>query len=253
MRRSGQNRPHALSAPPRAAERPGQAPDAAARDAGDPGGRHTGGRHVGGAAGARERPPLRCGAACGWTALVGPPRVAARGVPPGVPPGGTSTPPRGTPRAERVQVRLPRLFTVRVMVFSLVLLLAFVLVSPTLHSYLEQQQELAELRAQVAAAKARNDELRDDLGRWDDPAYVAAQARERLSFVLPGEKAFRVLDPEAVPDTPAVDAGPSSTVLDTGATQPWYTTVWESVEIAGTAPAEDLAPTSPTPTGGPTP
>ncbi|WP_249363379.1 FtsB family cell division protein, partial [Cellulomonas fimi] len=168
-------------------------------------------------------------------------------------PGGTSTPPRGTPRAERVQVRLPRLFTVRVMVFSLVLLLAFVLVSPTLHSYLEQQQELAELRAQVAAAKARNDELRDDLGRWDDPAYVAAQARERLSFVLPGEKAFRVLDPEAVPDTPAVDAGPSSTVLDTGATQPWYTTVWESVEIAGTAPAEDLAPTSPTPTGGPTP
>ncbi|GCE74945.1 FtsB family cell division protein [Cellulomonas biazotea] len=140
-----------------------------------------------------------------------------------------------------MQLRVPRLFTVRVMVFSLVLLLAFVLVYPTLHSYLQQQQELAELRAQVDAAQRRNDDLVSDLGRWDDSAYVQAQARERLSFVLPGEKAFRVLDPEAVPDVPAVDAGPSSTVLDEGATQPWYTSVWDSVQLAGTAPTTEPA------------
>ncbi|WP_235843332.1 FtsB family cell division protein, partial [Cellulomonas algicola] len=167
--------------------------------------------------------------------------------------GPSSTPPRGTPRAERVQVRLPRLFTVRVLVFSLVLLLAFVLVYPTLHSYLQQQQELAQLRAQVAAAEQRNGDLEAEKGRWDDPAYVAAQARERLSFVLPGEKAFRVLDPETVPDTPAVDPGPSSTVLDESATQPWYTSVWQSVEIAGTAPSQERAPTTEqpaTPEGG---
>lgn len=137
---------------------------------------------------------------------------------------------------------MPRLFTVRVLVFSLVLLLAFVLVYPTLHSYLQQQQELAALRAQVAAAQARNADLESDVGRWDDPAYVAAQARERLSFVLPGEKAFRVLDPDTVPSGPGVDPGPSSTVLDESATQPWYTSVWQSVEVAGTAPSQERAP-----------
>lgn len=155
-------------------------------------------------------------------------------------------------------MRLPRLFTVRVLVFSLVLLLAFVLVYPTLHSYLQQQQELAQLRAQVAAAQQRNGDLEAEKSRWDDPAYVAAQARERLSFVLPGEKAFRVLDPETVPDTPAVDPGPSATVLDESATQPWYTSVWQSVEIAGTAPSQERVPAGEQPTtpadgGEPTP
>ena len=96
---------------------------------------------------------------------------------------------------------MPRLFTVRAMVFACVLLLAFVLVYPTLHSYLRQKADVDQLRAQVAAAEQRNEDLQADLDRWNDPAYVTAQARERLSFVLPGEKAFRVVDPETVPDT----------------------------------------------------
>jgi cell division protein FtsB len=137
-----------------------------------------------------------------------------------------------------VQVRVPRLFTVRAMVFSCVLLLAFVLVYPTLHAYLKQRVEVDQLRAQVAAAQQRNDDLEADLRRWDDPAYVTAQARERLSFVMPGEKAFRVVDPETVPDTlPSAD-GPA-TVLDPASTQPWYATVWESVEIAGATPVPE--------------
>ena len=61
---------------------------------------------------------------------------------------------------------------------------------------------------------------------------MRAQARERLSFVMPGEKAFRVVDPETVPDTPPAADGPAS-VLDSGSTLPWYATVWESVQVAG--------------------
>ena len=127
---------------------------------------------------------------------------------------------------------MPRLFTVRAMVFACVLLLAFVLVYPTLHSYLRQKADVDQLRAQVAAAEQRNEDLQADLDRWNDPAYVTAQARERLSFVLPGEKAFRVVDPETVPDTAPTDQGPAA-ALDTGATQPWYASVWESVQVAG--------------------
>ncbi|MDM7855593.1 FtsB family cell division protein [Cellulomonas alba] len=135
-----------------------------------------------------------------------------------------------------MQTRLPRLFTVRVMVFGCVVLLAFILVSPTLHSYVQQRQQLAQLRSQVAAAQARNDDLQSDLSRWDDPAYVQAQARQRLSFVMPGEKAFRVADPQTVPDVePAEKSGPSSALDDTG-TGPWYQAVWSSVEAAGAQP-----------------
>ena len=141
---------------------------------------------------------------------------------------------------------MPRLFTVRVLVFGLVLLLAFVLVYPTLHSYLGQQVALDRLRSQVEDARQRNADLEADLERWDDPAYVTAQARERLSFVMPGEQAFRVVDPETVPAAPPPEEGPT-TGLDEGSTLPWYATLWESVEVAG----DTAAPDGSTPTGSP--
>jgi cell division protein FtsB len=146
-----------------------------------------------------------------------------------------------------VQLRTPRLFSVRVLVFSLVVLLAFILVSPTLHSYLQQRQDLENLRREVAAAQTRNDDLRADLKRWDDDKYVIAQARERLSFVMPGEMAFRVKDPETVPDTPVTTSGPAATVQGEDVTQPWYATVWDSVQIAGKTPAGTPPDASTTP------
>lgn len=195
----------------------------------------------------------------------GPPTPAGGGARVGSPPPSAASRPassrpasrpsgRGSGRAaaptQHVQTRLPRLFTVRVMVFGCVVLLAFILVSPTLHSFVQQRQQLAQLRAQVAAAQARNDDLQADLDRWQDPAYVQAQARQRLSFVMPGEKAFRVVDPQTVPDVePAEKSGPSSALDDAG-TGPWYQAVWASVEAAGAQPVttatdQDATPSTP--------
>lgn len=142
------------------------------------------------------------------------------------------------------------MFTVRAMVFSLVVLVAFVLVYPTLGSYLAARTEVEQLRQERDAALAENADLEADLKRWDDEAYVIAQARERLSFVMPGETAFRVVDPEVVPQTTTTaDDGPVPET-PTGATRPWYTTVWESVQVAGdlevdgtrSGDADDAAP-----------
>ena len=72
---------------------------------------------------------------------------------------------------------------------------------------------------------------------------MTAQARERLSFVLPGEKAFRVVDPETSPTRRPPPTAPRPS-LDSGSTLPWYANVWESVEVAGETPvpgAEDAA------------
>jgi cell division protein FtsB len=138
-----------------------------------------------------------------------------------------------------VQQRLPRLFTVRAMVLLIVLSIAFVLVFPTLRQYLDQQVEVEQLRAEVAAAERRNDDLQAELDRWSDPAYVEAQARERLAFVMPGERALRVADPEIVQDQTATDAatatGPAATPDVDDPTRPWYARIWDSVQVAGVA------------------
>lgn len=180
----------------------------------------------------------------------GGPRPRSRTQRPGSrPPGAASssgriaTPARGVERAPAAAT-LPRLFTVRVLVLFVVGLLAFVLLFPTVRAYLTQKADNARLVQQVAQAREQNDNLESELKRWDDPAYVAAQARERLAFVLPGDTAFRVVDPESVPDpvAPAVAAaGSGPEVIPDGTTTPWYTTIWGSVRAAGEA---DVAPTA---------
>lgn len=137
--------------------------------------------------------------------------------------------------AERVQWQVPRLFTVRAMVFGVVVLLAFVLVYPTLRTYLGERADVAALEAQVADTTQQNADLTAQLDRWGDPAYVESQARERLAFVLPGERAYRVADPETVQEPTTAQDGPTGTVSEQRTLQPWYRDVWDSVRIAGEA------------------
>lgn len=143
---------------------------------------------------------------------------------------------------------MPRLFTVRTMVLLVVVSIAFVLVFPTLRSYLDQQVRLQALRAEVAAAEQRNDDLQAELDRWSDPAYVEAQARERLAFVMPGERALRVADPETATATPVEEhpedeaTGP---VVTSDPNRPWYAQIWDSVQVAGVAGTEEAESTDP--------
>jgi cell division protein FtsB len=117
-------------------------------------------------------------------------------------------------------------------------LFGFSLVFPTLRLYMAQQVQTAQLKAQVEAAEKVSEELAAQLARWDDPAYVKAQARQRLSFAMPGDRTFRVSDPE---NAPAASAAPSATVAPThpvdpappDQADPWYAELWESAVVAG--------------------
>ena len=122
--------------------------------------------------------------------------------------------------------------TVRALVLGLVCVLAFVLVVPTFRAYLAQAAQNAQLRHQVALAEAHNEELTVLLARWNDQAYVIAQARERLAYVLPGETAYRVVDPQSAPTVPKAPTTTSSASAD-GSTAPWYANLWGSVQAAG--------------------
>lgn len=124
---------------------------------------------------------------------------------------------------------------------ALVVVLALAVVLPSLRVYFAQQEDLRELRAERDAAAIEVTDLQGDAARWDDPAYVVAQARERLAYVFPGETPYRVTDPEAVTGVEPEQEGPQTVFENPG--QPWFTTLLDSIDEAATpAPDPSLAP-----------
>jgi cell division protein FtsB len=113
-----------------------------------------------------------------------------------------------------------------------VLALAFAVVAPSVRAYMDQQAMLETLRGEANAAQIEVEDLEADVARWDDPAFVVAQARERLAYVFPGETPYRVVDPETVTGpadgSPAAERSPDALVG--GA---WYDRLWDSVVVAG--------------------
>ncbi len=119
----------------------------------------------------------------------------------------------------------------RVVVLILVLVLALAVILPSLRAYARQSDRLAELRAEAEAAREEVAELEAELARWDDPSYVIALARERLTYVLPGETPYRVVDPETVTGDPSTEPDTEPLPIRDGV--PWYVDLWESLENPG--------------------
>lgn len=178
-----------------------------------------------------------------WSAR---PRRTASARPASRPDRTSPTRPERRPRAPRpvaaeAAPRPPRTITVRTLVLSLVLLVAFIVLAPTLRAYLTQSEQRRAVEAEYAATSARVEELQRELGRWQDPAFIQAQARERLAFVMPGEVPYRVIDPQTVPSEDGEDE-PDLTGLEAavkpGPQVPWYLTVWDSVVESGVPESE---------------
>ena len=116
------------------------------------------------------------------------------------------------------------LLTPRAAVLALVIGALLASAALPLREYLAQRGEIAELEATQAAARERIAALEAERDRLQDPAYIAAQARKRLHFVMPGETAYVVLAPEELPSEQAEKAE--------AARSPWYSQVWGSVQQA---------------------
>jgi hypothetical protein len=93
--------------------------------------------------------------------------------------------------------------------------------------YLEQQSRIAALEASQTAQRARINQLTDESAKWDDPTFVASQARRTLQMVPPGSTAYFV---SQTPSTAPTDSDPDAgRARDTG---PWYGQLWSSVQAA---------------------
>lgn len=82
----------------------------------------------------------------------------------------------------------------------LLVVAALVVLAPSLKTFVEQQQQIAQLREQVEHAQTDVDDLNAEIDRWSDPAYIEAQARDRLFYVYPGDITFLVIGDDGSPD-----------------------------------------------------
>jgi len=96
--------------------------------------------------------------------------------------------------------------------------------------YLGQQRDIAQAKSDIAAREAEIARVQDQLERWQDPAYVRAQARDRLGWVMPGEVGYRVIDADGNVIGGTVAA--LDTPVDEAVQPVWYETLLESIETA---------------------
>ena len=89
--------------------------------------------------------------------------------------------------------------TGRALVLAVVLIILAVTLAVPIKSWFAQRAQIAGLEADVASAQAQVDSLKLQKERWADPAFVAAEARRRLHFVLPGEIGYVTLGADGQP------------------------------------------------------
>ena len=107
---------------------------------------------------------------------------------------------------------------------------ALVVLAPQLKTLVEQRQQIAQLEQEVKDAQDDLDDLDAEVARWSDPAYIEAQARDRLFYVFPGDVAYLVIDDDGTPQ--ASDAQPISDSIQTTRVD-WVTAFLGSVYTAG--------------------
>ena len=86
---------------------------------------------------------------------------------------------------------------------------------------LEQRARVEGASAELSRINLENDYLRGEVEALNTPGEIERLARENLGYVMPGETAYVVLEPEeSLPETIAPP------VVDNGDRVPWYQAIW---------------------------
>ncbi|MFC5318708.1 MULTISPECIES: FtsB family cell division protein [Brachybacterium] len=142
-----------------------------------------------------------------------------------------STAPRG-PEQDGPGVTITR----RTLALVALVVIALAALVPTVNSYVAQRQQLSELQTQVGNQEKDVETLREQVARWEDPAFVATRARERLLFAMPGETQYRLTDTSGH-DVPQTEAEQAAEQAQEGE---WFSTLWKSVEGSSRLTPEDI-------------
>lgn len=113
----------------------------------------------------------------------------------------------------------------RALIAGIILFAVAVTLAPPLQHYFTQKAQINSLENQLADNQAMLDKAKKELLLWDDPEYVASQARARLYFVFPGERQYIVVGNEEITNN---NSEPKvSEQLPVGI--PWYSRLISSI------------------------
>jgi cell division protein FtsB len=113
----------------------------------------------------------------------------------------------------------------RALIAGIVLFAVAVTLAPPLQHYFTQKAQINSLQNQLADNQAMLEKAAKELQLWDDPEYIASQARARLHFVFPGERQYIVVGNDEITNNnlePKV-----SELLPVG--MPWYSRLISSI------------------------
>ncbi|HEV2888181.1 MAG TPA: septum formation initiator family protein [Jatrophihabitans sp.] len=119
------------------------------------------------------------------------------------------------------------------MVAAMALFLVVVLASP-FQTYLSRRASVAASERQQQQLNAQLAQLRHQNEQWQDPAYVARQARIRLQYIRPGDTLYTVLDAQGNPIQPPAPAA-AEKVVRIGHRPSWNSLLWTSVHDTDTS------------------
>ena len=130
----------------------------------------------------------------------------------------------------RRQLRFTRRRTSnRLLALSAILFILALTIAPPVKHYFTQRAQISALKAQLSADNSALQKAQQELTLWQDPEYVKSQARERLHFVLPGERQYIVTEGETTGNQESTTKIASS--LADG--QPWYSRLIASISETG--------------------
>ena len=117
----------------------------------------------------------------------------------------------------------------RVLALSAIFFILALTIAPPVKNYFTQRAQISAVKAQLSADNSALQKAREELLLWQDPEYIKSQARERLHFVLPGERQYIVTDGENNPQ----QSGRTKIASSLADGQPWYARLIASISEAG--------------------
>ena len=117
----------------------------------------------------------------------------------------------------------------RVLALSAIFFILALTIAPPVKHYFTQRAQISALKAQLSADNTALEKAREELLLWQDPEYIKSQARERLHFVLPGERQYIVTDGE----NNQQQNGSTKIASSLADGQPWYARLIASISETG--------------------
>lgn len=138
----------------------------------------------------------------------------------------------------------------RAAILAAVICVLTLTIAGPVRTYFSQRTEMKQLQASEAQLREQISELEEQKAKLADPVFIAAQARERLGFVMPGETPYQVQLPPGAAVAPDI---PAEELLEPKNNDPWYTSLWHTISDVPQGISPTAPPAPPVPAGVPAP